>query len=49
VIALDGERERVVANGQNIAMQISRSGPWVVDLAAALQRAAKQKTFLRTI
>ena len=38
VIALDGERE----------MRISRRGPWVVDLAATLQRAAKQKIFLRT-
>ena len=49
VIALDGERERVIAPGQRIEMRISRSGPWVVDLAATLQRAAKQKIFLRTM
>ena len=48
VIALDGELERVIAPGQRIEMQISRHGPWVVDLAATLQRAAKQKIFLRT-
>ena len=48
VIALDGERERVIAPGQRIEMRISRRGPWVVDLAATLQRAAKQKLFLRT-
>lgn len=47
VIALDGERERVIAPGQRIEMRISRRGPWVVDLAATLQRAAKQKLFLR--
>ena len=45
VIALDGERERVIAPGQRIEMRISRRGPWVVDLAATLQRAAKQKIF----
>ena len=49
VIALDGERERVIAPGQRIEMRISRRGPWVVDLAATLQRAAKQKIFLRTM
>lgn len=49
VIALDGERERVIAPGQRIEMRISRRGPWVVDLAASLQRAAKQKIFLRTM
>ena len=49
VIALDGERERVIAQGQRIEMRISRRGPWVVDLAATLQRAAKQKIFLRTM
>ena len=48
VIALDGERERVIDPGQRIEMRISRRGPWVVDLAATLQRAAKQKIFLRT-
>ena len=49
VIALDGERERVIAPGQRIEMRISRRGPWVVDLAATLQRTAKQKIFLRTM
>jgi len=49
VIALDGERERVIAPGQRIEMRISRRGPWVVDLAATLRRAAKQKIFLRTM
>ena len=49
VIALDGERERVISPGQRIEMRISRRGPWVVDLAATLQRAAKQKIFLRTM
>ena len=49
VIALDGERERVIATGQRIEMRISRRGPWVVDLAATLLRAAKQKIFLRTM
>ena len=49
VIALDGERERVIAPGQRVEMRISRRGPWVVDLAATLQRAAKQKIFLRTM
>ena len=49
VIALDGERERVISPGQRIEMRISRRGPWVVDLAATLRRAAKQKIFLRTM
>ena len=48
VLAFDGERERVVGLGQKIAMQMSRTGPKVINLSRCLHKAATQKLFVRS-
>ncbi len=45
VLALDGERERVLKSGQHATMQVVRDGPWVVDVPAALQLGAQIGAF----
>ena len=40
VLAFDGERERVLKPGQRATLQVARDGPWVIDVHAALTRAA---------
>ena len=40
VLAFDGERERVLKPGQAATLRVARDGPWVVDVRAALERAA---------
>lgn len=40
VLAFDGERERVLKPGQAATLRVARDGPWVVDVRAALNRAA---------
>ena len=39
VLALDGERERVLGPGQKTTLCTLRDGPWVVDVAKVLKRA----------
>jgi predicted polyphosphate/ATP-dependent NAD kinase len=46
VIALDGERERVVKPGQAFSVRLSRTGPLVIDPGKALQVAACRGSFL---
>lgn len=45
VLAFDGERERTLKPGQAAILTITREGPNVVDVTAALLRAAEQGTF----
>jgi predicted polyphosphate/ATP-dependent NAD kinase len=46
VIALDGERERIVKKKERLAIRISANGPRVVDIAQALLLASKESLFL---
>ncbi len=46
VLALDGERERVLKPGQIASLSISRSGPKVVDLERVMLIAAEQRNFI---
>ncbi|HEU4430981.1 MAG TPA: NAD(+)/NADH kinase [Myxococcota bacterium] len=41
-LAFDGERERVLAPGQRAIFRVARDGPWVIDVAGVLQRAARE-------
>jgi hypothetical protein len=45
MIALDGERERIAGKKRQVAVEIDLHGPWVIDVARALQQAAKQRLF----
>lgn len=45
VLAFDGERERVLNPGQRARLHVDRSGPRVVDIAAALHAAAARGCF----
>jgi predicted polyphosphate/ATP-dependent NAD kinase len=45
VLAFDGERERVLKPGQHAHLSIRRDGPWVIDAAATLARAAQNGAF----
>ncbi|MFZ9890134.1 MAG: hypothetical protein ACO3JL_21760, partial [Myxococcota bacterium] len=47
VLAFDGERERVLHEGQTAVMRVERSGPCVIDVRRALRRAARQGLFAR--
>jgi len=40
VLALDGERERVMGVGQTVSMRVSQTGPRVVDINLAMKTAA---------
>jgi predicted polyphosphate/ATP-dependent NAD kinase len=48
ILAFDGERERPLAAGQTATLRVRRDGPWVVDVRAALTRAARQGLFRTT-
>jgi len=41
-LAFDGERERLLAPGQRALLRAARDGPWVIDVARVLQRAARE-------
>jgi predicted polyphosphate/ATP-dependent NAD kinase len=41
-LALDGERERVLAPRQRAILRVSRDGPWVIDVGRVLSRAARE-------
>jgi len=46
-LAFDGERERTLKDGQEAKLTLSRSGPRVVDVSAALYQAAEIGSFKR--
>ncbi len=46
VLALDGERERVLKPGQTASLRITRSGPKVVDVERVMLIAAEQHEFI---
>lgn len=48
VLAFDGERQRVLGKGQRAEFRISRSGPRVIDVEAAMALAARRGAFVRT-
>lgn len=45
VLALDGERERVLRSGQGVKLRVESCGPWVVDVERALELAAGRGLF----
>jgi len=45
VLALDGERERVLKPGQRAVLRIARDGPRVIDVRRALELAAERGLF----
>ncbi len=45
VLAFDGERERVLTDGQRAVMRVERDGPWVVDVPAVMHAAARAGHF----
>jgi NAD kinase len=45
VLAFDGERERELRPGQRARLRVERSGPWVIDVARTLRRAARKGLF----
>jgi predicted polyphosphate/ATP-dependent NAD kinase len=47
VLALDGERERVISPGQKLTFRVTRSGPRVLDINKAMELAACRGFFNR--
>jgi hypothetical protein len=45
VLALDGERERQLKDGQAARLSVQRDGPWVIDPGVALRLGACRGTF----
>jgi hypothetical protein len=45
VLAFDGERERVLKPDQRARLTVQRDGPWVIDVAKTLARAAASGAF----
>lgn len=41
VVAFDGDREHVLDDGETARVQVRRDGPWVVDIAGCIGRAAR--------
>jgi predicted polyphosphate/ATP-dependent NAD kinase len=46
VLALDGERERVIRPGQTVAIRLSVAGPCVVDVGKTMAAAVKKGIFV---
>ena len=46
MIALDGERERIVRKRDPVTVTINPKGPWVIDIPRALKKATEQRLFL---
>jgi len=46
VIALDGERERVIRKGQKFSMKVSRTGPSVINIDKSMKLAASCGAFV---
>ena len=49
VLALDGEREIAVHEGESIEIRLSQDGPHVVDVGAALEAASKAGVFVEGV
>lgn len=49
VLALDGERERVLYAGDQASITLQTDGPWLVDVHAVLQHAIQQRRYLRPL
>ena len=47
ILALDGERERVIEAGQKVELALSRTGPKVVDINKAMHLAAERGLFIQ--
>lgn len=47
MIALDGEREVSIREGESIVFRITRDGPWRVDVRRALELAQQKKLFFK--
>lgn len=47
VLALDGERERVLRDGQRACLRVQRDGPRVIDVHRTLHLAAQRRTFVQ--
>jgi predicted polyphosphate/ATP-dependent NAD kinase len=47
VLALDGEREIVLCDGQRVTVTLDPDGPWIVDAEQALLQAVRVGAFLR--
>ena len=47
ILALDGERERVIEAGQKVELVLTRTGPKVVDIRKAMHLAAKRGLFIQ--
>jgi hypothetical protein len=47
ILALDGERERVIGPGQKLTFRISRQGPRVLNIDKAMKLAACRGLFKR--
>jgi hypothetical protein len=47
VVALDGERERVIKPGQKFTMWVSDNGPKIIDVSRTLRLAAANASYLR--
>lgn len=45
VLALDGERRRAIAAGQQVTVRVRRDGPWAVDAPMAMRLAAERRLF----
>jgi hypothetical protein len=46
LLAFDGDRERVLADGQRAHLRVERDGPWVIDAGRALALAAERGLYL---
>jgi len=47
ILALDGERERVIETGQKVELMLSRTGPKIVDINKAMHLAAERGLFIQ--
>ncbi len=45
VLAFDGERERLLGDGQRATFRVERDGPWVVDVPAVMHWSARRGYF----
>lgn len=48
-MALDGERERFIAEGQQVAVEVRRDGPRLIDVDAAVTLGAQAEAFYREV
>jgi hypothetical protein len=46
VIALDGERELILGEGDSASLMLRRNGPWIVDIERTMHQAASNGFFL---